>query len=663
MLNKKGAVTLGSIMLSMLAATGSLFFPVAKTETTSLKLNTEIISKIKSSSETVSRPQIKTPIFKQVNWNTKDLTSSTKSPESKINTSTNEYLNNVFSVFNYNKKTKEENIENKDKIKTQIFGNQTFSVLEVSGGGTNPTAPLRGVNQLGNMRITHINTSNPTVRTSNFGGPGDRMGLTENIGGISNQTHIANGGTGLAMNWNQFNRLPPEFRLSPTDSRVVALTNAGVRPGAIGLLNPQASYVAIPDPRIPVGTRLIVTDSVTGYQEVAIKVDSGPGVGTGKGIDMSPGMEQRMGSGSHRVTYSIASDQNAKVGPVNGTKIPYDQPVAGQPAGSTRNPDGTVLNQRGAIQNLELGSGGEGDYPSHVGAWSSKPPKPTCYKHMSNNAGGSNQYDRVETCNSGYMCIQTDEDRCGEQRYVNDCGKRQTTEGGNDQTENLCEEEAVRRQGLRTSGNGAYACLWLACKAGNNAIWDPETKRCGCDDGKGGFSETGLAQTGPGEGEVGRPDDTSRGTEPTADPGRIGGSDNQKKLDDFNEEQKRLGTKARVVPKTDANGRVLVNVGELDPKAMDRATALASATNSTVVITSAASDYAHTSHRIGGVNFDVRATPEVVSYIEANGTSYPTSFGNAYVVGDVEYLYETTNPNASGPHLHIQNRQPNRPGR
>ena len=88
--------------------------------------------------------------------------------------------------------------------------------------------------------------------------------------------------------------------------------------------------------------------------------------------------------------------------------------------------------------------------------WSSDPK--CCYKHTGP-AGGSNQYDGVTTCNGGMKkvgdAVQT----------LPDCGPN-NSKG--------CDAELTPKN---------YSCLWRACDKGKNAIWDPWTKRCGCDDG------------------------------------------------------------------------------------------------------------------------------------------------------------------------------------
>ncbi|PIR45100.1 MAG: hypothetical protein COV10_01070 [Candidatus Vogelbacteria bacterium CG10_big_fil_rev_8_21_14_0_10_51_16] len=517
--------------------------------------------------------------------------------------------------------------------------------------------PLTGVNGLGSMQITRANAG---VRGSNFGGPTDTYALTETVPGVGTvQEIIAQGGSGLAMSWDQFNALPPEFRLPDSDARVQALFARGLRPGAIGRLNPQAPYVAIPDSSVPPGTRLIVTDDVTGYQEIVIKVDAGPGSWTGKGIDMSPGLEQRMGGGNHTLSYAIVSDQNAPIGPVSGAVIPYDTPVSGSSAGGGF----------AGGPSFPLPSGGAGAYPADIGAWVDRSAENVCYKHMSS-AGRSSQYNKVETCNSGYRWNE-DRDR---PIPVKDCGKRATGAGG--MTENRCEESATFAAGK----SPLYACLWLACKAGNNAIWDKETNTCGCDDGKGNtnlaLGSSGLGNTADrlpssrGDGDGG--DDLSPDTDKTPPPVVVtGGSTNQERLDNFNREQQAAGNAARVVLKSSS-----VNIRDLAPASMDRMAAMAAACNCEVVVTAGVpTTHRHTSHLPGGINFDVRsrdpatgAEAPIMNYLRtsaANGIAqvHPSSYGKVYVFNGFEVIHETSNPNASGPHTHVQNNQTRRPYR
>ncbi|GEM_PF-4940088 len=121
--------------------------------------------------------------------------------------------------------------------------------------------------------------------------------------------------------------------------------------------------------------------------------------------------------------------------------------------------------------------------PANVGAWVEHP---QCYKHMGG-PGGSNQYNAVLTCNSGYMWSKT---KKPVPIFVKDCGRRLKPGAP---TERGCIEAATTQAGQKVEGPGAYACLWLACKKGNNAIYDPQSKICGCDDGAGGGFGSGLA--------------------------------------------------------------------------------------------------------------------------------------------------------------------------
>jgi len=97
--------------------------------------------------------------------------------------------------------------------------------------------------------------------------------------------------------------------------------------------------------------------------------------------------------------------------------------------------------------------------PNYGGAplWQTSP---NCFKHMGN-PGGPMVYYLTFTCNSG---IKIDGRHT---RYVADCGVNNSV-GCSDWLSRL---------------SGTAGCLWSMCK-GNNAIWDPGTKRCGCDDGR-----------------------------------------------------------------------------------------------------------------------------------------------------------------------------------
>ena len=339
-----------------------------------------------------------------------------------------------------------------------------------AAGANTSTAGLTGVNSLGSAHITN----NHGIATSWFGSGLDFNGLTENIPNSGTvQEMIARGGNGLAMPHNQFLALPDNFRLSANDPLVQShVTSQGLQPGDIGLLNPQAPYAAIPDSSVPTGTKIIVTDDVTGYQEVVIKVDAGPGTSTGKGIDLSPGSYQRLGNGDHPVSYALASDQSVSPGPTDGSTIPYDKPVIGLNSGGSFSGGGSSRGQGGTGNGESASSGGDTSYCGDD-YWSDKDPM-CCYKHTGP-AGGPNQYDGVKTCNAGWYMSGG---RHPVPIYVPNCG----TNGG------ICDRAlSISISGLTLS------CLFTACAPGKNAIWDPQTLRCGCDDGMGGnmFADTG----------------------------------------------------------------------------------------------------------------------------------------------------------------------------
>lgn len=95
--------------------------------------------------------------------------------------------------------------------------------------------------------------------------------------------------------------------------------------------------------------------------------------------------------------------------------------------------------------------------PNYGGSplWSTQP---NCYKHQGNPGGP--QVLMAQTCNAG---------RKREGRrivYYSDCGVRNSVG---------CD---------RNLSAGIGGCLWYVCQ-GNNAIWDPKTKKCGCDNGSG----------------------------------------------------------------------------------------------------------------------------------------------------------------------------------
>ncbi|MFA6006485.1 MAG: hypothetical protein WC764_02010 [Candidatus Paceibacterota bacterium] len=143
---------------------------------------------------------------------------------------------------------------------------------------------------------------------------------------------------------------------------------------------------------------------------------------------------------------------------------------------STDQPDGDSGDGDGSG---ESGSGG-GTSSAYCGDdyWSDE--DICCYKHTGP-AGPPGQYDGVTTCNAGFKMagdppIPTPVPNCGRD------GK-------------LCDLELT----LAQPGGKLLSCLFAACPPKRNAIWDPQTKRCGCDDGGSGI---GVA-SGGGSGDNG----------------------------------------------------------------------------------------------------------------------------------------------------------------
>lgn len=196
-------------------------------------------------------------------------------------------------------------------------------------------------------------------------------------------------------------------------------------------------------------------------------------------------------SDANRIQRMQESDRNVQLIPTNG----------GEGPGATSRYNGT---------NYGGGSGGEsrGGSGSTSTAycgddrWSDQ--DICCYKHTGP-AGPPGQYDGVRTCNAGYIMSGDPPAPI----YIPNCGK----EGAK------CEREVSL-----SAGGPLLSCLFTACKPGRNAIWDPQTKRCGCDDGGGGFST--LADSGDQiEGDTG---DSTEGTR-----GSASDAENRKKLADM----------------------------------------------------------------------------------------------------------------------------------
>lgn len=145
-------------------------------------------------------------------------------------------------------------------------------------------------------------------------------------------------------------------------------------------------------------------------------------------------------------------------------------PTNGGIEGRVKSVEGGFVDLGGSLQTLEgysgTVSGGPGFAYCGNGRWSGQ--ANCCYK-QTGPAGGPNQYDGVQTCNGGYAGQVGSAEN--PPRKVEDCGVEGT---------------ACRKDTTLAMGGKLYSCLWIACDSGKNAIWDPQTKRCGCDDGKGG---------------------------------------------------------------------------------------------------------------------------------------------------------------------------------
>jgi len=98
---------------------------------------------------------------------------------------------------------------------------------------------------------------------------------------------------------------------------------------------------------------------------------------------------------------------------------------------------------------------------------------PYCYKHLGP-PGPPGLHEGVQFCNAGYI-------QAGKVPvFIPDCGP----------------QGAACNIALSVArGGDNLSCLVTACR-GKNAIWDPLTKRCGCDDGKGMPAGGGNQQDG-----------------------------------------------------------------------------------------------------------------------------------------------------------------------
>lgn len=134
-----------------------------------------------------------------------------------------------------------------------------------------------------------------------------------------------------------------------------------------------------------------------------------------------------------------------------------------------------------------------------IGTWKTTP---YCYKHMGP-AGPKGLYENVQTCNAGFSCYEygCGDDACFKSIEEPDCGENNI--------------KCFSAANISGRGNCAYAktiapqdgpkagCLNYKCskeKGGKNAIWDPQSKKCGCDDGHwegGSGSGSGLSNLLP----------------------------------------------------------------------------------------------------------------------------------------------------------------------
>ncbi|MDP3989439.1 MAG: hypothetical protein Q8P93_04355 [bacterium] len=154
-------------------------------------------------------------------------------------------------------------------------------------------------------------------------------------------------------------------------------------------------------------------------------------------------------------------------GPV-GDEVPKEEGTAEeeQPAAEEEAPKEELPQQAGGfIGNVACGGA---PWCVEIGAQAR-----FCYKYQMP-PKGKNLYDNVLTCNAGVRCLPADpkakDPFCGVAKRhldVPDCG----IEG------RICNRLATIKKYSKQ-----YACLWLACSKGKNAIWDKDTKKCGCDD-------------------------------------------------------------------------------------------------------------------------------------------------------------------------------------
>ncbi|MEI6296435.1 MAG: hypothetical protein WCO84_02185 [bacterium] len=156
------------------------------------------------------------------------------------------------------------------------------------------------------------------------------------------------------------------------------------------------------------------------------------------------------------------------------------------------NTTGDLSNTETIIQNAPTESIGSNlPSSSYSGSWSSEPNK--CYKYAGG-AGPKGLHENVMSCNSGNKCITVPTGPSNPAPYcacspVLDCGINNiacnapisVTGPG------ACEDGRLILTTAKCVANskscGTAGCLNYVCKKGKNAIWDPHTRKCGCDDG------------------------------------------------------------------------------------------------------------------------------------------------------------------------------------
>lgn len=153
-----------------------------------------------------------------------------------------------------------------------------------------------------------------------------------------------------------------------------------------------------------------------------------------------------------------------------------------QAAGECTPPSGNTGNTGGG--NNSGGGSGIGNLACGGAPWCSIPRY--CYKY-GGSPGPKGIYPAVKTCNSGFQWIDK---KKGTFRAVADCGKTVAS-------------AQVKCDATYAIGGPLYACLWQACAKGRNAIWDMDTKLCGCDDGGTGAGAPSQNTTDPADEPIG----------------------------------------------------------------------------------------------------------------------------------------------------------------